>query len=148
MKLSVLGQTPYACRKRLQKQIAFCVAAVIVTLGLNLLFTALRTDTNHIRMLILNIAADFICGAFCVYYLTVRLIPKYRLYRLFSRKAEEFTGTVETISQAITRYMDIDCYEITAGGRRIFLPADTFSLEADRQYRFFLVSNTIVEVAL
>lgn len=148
MKLSVLGEAPNSYRKKLYQKTALCITAVLLTVGVHILLLALRTEQNHRLFLFLNIAADILCGIPLFYFVATKLTPKYRLYWLFSRKSVTFSGQVVSVSKTITRYMDMDCYEVTVDGRKLFLPADTIALEENRQYDFSLVSNTIVEVEL
>lgn len=146
MKQSVLGMSPHSYQKQIHRHIGICIAVLIFTLGLNILLTALRTDRNHTLMLIGNIAADILCGFFLLYHTELHIRPKLRIYRLFNRQKEQFTGTITHISQQPVRYMDIDCYTVTADGRKVFLPAGTLELKQET-YTLFLVSNVIVEVA-
>lgn len=144
MTRSVLGQSAHSYKKRLDRRIGLCIAVLVLTVGLNILFTALRTESSHTLMLILNIAADVFCGFLLLFIWDMHILPGLRLYRLFCRNRELLTGTVTKISQNTQRYMDIDCYTVTVDDRRVFLPAGTFSLQQEH-YTFSLVSNIIVE---
>lgn len=145
MKQSVLGQPVHIYRKKLHRRIGLCVSAAVFTLGLNILLTALRTDTNHAFMLTANIVADILCGFFLLYDTQLHIRPQIRLYRLFTRQREQLTGTVTHISPQVQRYMDLDCYAVTVDERKVFLPAGTLELKL-QTYTLFLVSNVIVEV--
>lgn len=144
MKQSVLGQSARSYKKKLHQHIGLCIAGLMLTVGLNILFTSLRTERNHTLMLILNIAADVVCGFLLLYAFQVHLFPALRLYKLFCRNREQLTGKVTGISQTTQRYMDMDCYTVTVNDRRVFLPAGTMSIQP-AEYTFFLVSNIIVE---
>lgn len=144
MKQSVLGQSVRSYKKKLTVHIGLCIAGLVLTVGLNILFTALRTDRNHTLMLVLNIAADVLCGFLLLYACQMHILPALRLYRLFCRNREQLTGRVTGISQTTQRYMDMDCYTVTVNNRRIFLPVGTLSVQPE-EYTFFLVSNIIVE---
>jgi len=85
MTLSVLGQSARSYKKRLQLRIGLCIAGLVLTIGLNILFTALRTDRNHDLMLFLNIVTDVLCGFLLLYFLQMHIFPELRLYRLFCR---------------------------------------------------------------
>lgn len=144
MKQSILGQSARSYQKRIHWRIGLCIAAFLLTVGLNVLFTALRTDSNHTLMLLVNIASDILCGIFLLYSWDMLILPKLRLYRLFCRNRELLSGTVTEISRNPQRYMDIDCYAVTVDSRRVFLPAGTIALQQER-CTLSLVSNIIVE---
>ena len=144
MTQSVLGRSAHSYKKRLDLHIGLCIAGLVLTIGLNILFTTLRTDSNHTLMLILNIAADVLCGFLLLYAWQMHILPGLRLYRLFCRNRELLSGTVTEISHDTQRYMDIDCHTVTVDGRRVFLPTDTLCL-LPAKYTFSLVSNIIVE---
>lgn len=146
MKYSILGQSPLSYQKRLKQHIGLCAAVLAITVGLNILFTALRSDSNHTLMLILNIAADVLCGFFLLHDTEMHILPMQRLYKLYCRDRQQLTGTVTHICDTPQRYMDIDCYAVTVDDRRVFLPAGTFSLRQE-SYTLSLVSNIIVEAA-
>ena len=141
---SVLGQSAHSYKKRLDRRIGLCIAVFVLTVGLNILFTALRTDSNHGLMLILNIAVDVLCGFFLLYEIEMHILPRVRLYRLFCRNRELLSGTVTEISQDTQRYMDIDCHTVTVDDRRVFLPAGTLKIQ-NAACTLSLVSNIIVE---
>ena len=144
MTQSILGQSARSYKKRLNLYIGFCIAGLALTMGLNILFTSLRTDSNHTWMLILNICADVLCGFLLLYAWQMHILPGLRLYRLFCRNREQVSGTVTSISQSTQRYMDLDCYTVTLDDRRVFLPVGTMCIEP-AEYTLFLVSNIIVE---
>lgn len=144
MKQTVLGLSAHSYKKRLDRRIGLCIAVFVLTVGLNLLFTALRTDSNHTLMLILNITADVLCGFLLLYTWDMHILPDLRLFRLFCRNRELLSGTVSEISQDTQRYMDIDCYTVTVDDRRVFLPAGTLKLQ-NSACTLSLVSNIIVE---
>lgn len=141
---TVLGHSARSYKKRLDQRIGLCISVFVLTVGLNILFTALRTDSNHTLMLILNIAADVLCGFFLLYAWDMHILPGLRLYRLFRRNRELLSGTVTEISQGTQRYMDIDCYTVTVNDRRVFLPAGTLKIQY-AACTLSLVSNIIVE---
>lgn len=145
MKRNILGQSPYTYKKQLNRRILGCTLLFLLTVALNIVFTALRTEQNHVWMLLLNILADILCGCFLVYYVNLYIIPRSRLYRLMCRDKIQLQGTVSCINTEYIRYMDVDCHSVTVGGRRLFLPADTIALKEGQSYTFHLVSNIIAE---
>lgn len=147
MKQNILGTTPQAYRKTLCRREAVCAAALILTLAMNLLFTLARTEENHAVMLWLNILTDVFCGLFVLAYTSFRILPQRRLYGLMCRQSEVLYGTVQQISEEITRYMDMDCLEIRVDSRRLFLPACSIELVEGEAYTFHIASNVILEVA-
>lgn len=148
MKQTVLGQTPHEAGRQLKRQAVFYACLALATAGSNFLLTMLRTPANHTALLMSNIALDIGCSFFLLYRISEVFLPRYRLYRLSCRSATRITATVTHISPGTIRYMQLNCYEITADGGKCFLPADTICLEPDRQYTLGLVSNIIVEADL
>lgn len=147
MKESILGQSVPVYKKRLFGRIYLSIAAAVITLCLNVLFTALRTDSNHTLMLFLNIAADALCGGFLLFEMDMHILPAMRLYRLMLRNKETLSGELTGISTKPRRYMNIDCYEVTVGNRKFFLPAGTMQLR-EGPCTLLLVSNIIVEAII
>lgn len=145
MKQTILGTTPALYQKRLRQRIALSIFITLLTVGLNILFTALRTDRNHAGMLLLNIGTDILAGLFLLPFITLRILPQSRLLRLMYKEKSQVTVLVESISSTTQRYMDMDCYCVSGTGRKCFLPAGTISLTENTEYTFFLVSNIIVE---
>lgn len=145
MKQTILGMDTGAYKKKLKHRILLCTAIAGLTLGLNILFTALRTDANHNWMLFLNIAVDILSGLFLLPFLTLHILPQRRLFRLWSKGKELFEMTVESISTKPCRYMDMDCIRISGSGRTCFLPAGKLTLTEGSHYTLSLVSNIVVE---
>lgn len=145
MKQTILGMAPALYEKILKRRIALSVAIGVITLGLNILFTALRTDSNHNLMLFLNIGSDILAGLFLLPFVTLRILPQRRLLRLMYKEKEQVEITVASISPAPQRYMDMDCYCVSGNGRKCFLPVGTICLTEQSVYTLSLVSNIIVE---
>lgn len=148
MKQTILGMPLHTCEARLRRRITGCCLLAVLTLGLNLLFTTLRTEENHSWMLLLNILADGLCGSFLVYYVNLHILPQRRFCKLLHRDTVMLEGTVSRIDPHCQRYMDMDCHCVTVDQRRLFLPANTIKLEENTRYTLFLTSNIIVEAEL
>lgn len=146
MKQTVLGMSPTAYQKILRRRTLLCLAVAGLALGLNILFTILRTDTNHTLMLILNILSDILAGCFLVTFISLRILPQRRLFRLFAKDKTVFEMTVESICDQPRRYMDMDCVTVNGSGRTCFLPVGTLILREQERYTLSLVSNIILEV--
>lgn len=147
MKQTILGMPPALYRQKLQQRRGLCIAVVVGTLALNILFTALRTDSNHNLMLFLNIAADISAGLFLLPFISLRILPQKRLLRLTQQASETLLITIDKISPLTQRYMDIDCYPVSGDKRTLFLPANTLVLTEQNTYTLSLVSNIIVEAS-
>lgn len=146
MKQQLFDYPPYIHRKKLAKKVALCIAAALFTLLLNILCAVFRTDSNHALMLTLNIVTDVICGGILVFYIGQYLLPEYRLYQLLLRFKSTVSGTVEAVSEQTVRYMDITCYQVTIGPRRLFVPAGKLAISPGQNYTLKTISNVIVEV--
>jgi len=147
MKQTILGMPPALYRQKLRQRSFLCIAVATGTLALNILFTALRTDSNHNLMLFLNIAADISAGLFLLPFISLRILPQRRLLRLTQQVSETLRITIAEISPLPQRYMDLDCYPVSGDGRTLFLPANTLELTEGSTYTLSLVSNIIVEAA-
>lgn len=145
MNENVIGCSPAECKKQINRQILLCVVLGVVTLGLNVLLTAVRTEGNHTVMLILNILADTLYCWFLLYYISSSLLRRHRLLQLMLRVKTPLEGAVEEIRPETTRYMYMECWEVMVAGRRYFLPTKSMSLQPGEVYRLSIVANVIVE---
>lgn len=145
MKQTILGKPAQAFRQTLRMRTAVCIALVVLTAAINLVCVLARTETNHTVMLWVNILMDILCGFFVLSFAGFRILPQRRLYALFRKEGVSADGTVSRISNSATRHMDMDCLEVTADSRRLFLPAGTITLSEGETYTFRIVSNVIVE---
>ncbi len=147
MKRSVYGMDIAAYEKMLKKRIGLSIGLAAFTLILNIVLLLLRNDSNHLWMLIGNIVTDGACGLFLVYYISMCILPQWKLLGLGKRQKEVFSGEITEIEAFTTRYGDFDCHCIHLGKRRTFLPSGTLRLEVGQQVELTLVSNIILEVA-
>ena len=145
MKQTILGKPAQAFRQTLRMRTVVCIALVVLTTAINLVCVLARTETNHTVMFWVNILTDILCGFFVLSFAGFRILPQRRLYALFRKKGVSVDGTVSRISNSTTRHMDMDCLEVTADSRRLFLPAGTITLSEGKTYTFRIVSNVIVE---
>lgn len=145
MKQTILGKPAQAFRQTLRMRTVVCIALVVLTTAINLVCVLARTETNHTVMFWVNILTDILCGFFVLSFAGFRILPQRRLYALFRKKGVSVDGTVSRISNSTTRHMDMDCLEVTADSRRLFLPAGTITLSEGETYTFRIVSNVIVE---
>lgn len=145
MKQTILGNPAKAFRQALRMRTAVSISLVVLTAAINLLCVLARTETNHTVMLWVNILTDILCGFFVLSFAGFRILPQRRLYALFRKAGISVGGTVSRISNSTTRHMDMDCLEVAADSRRLFLPAGTITLSEGETYTFRIVSNVIVE---
>lgn len=145
MKQTVLNQPAQTLSKKLTLCAVLCIFAAAATLGCNLLLALTFTENTRTAYLLVNILSDAIVGslillAFCAY------IQPNRKFLLLARQAgNSYTAVVENISEAPLRYLGVDCLEVLAEGRRLFLPCNTILLETGVRYRFHTASNVIME---
>ena len=145
MKQTILGKPAQAFRQTLRMRTAVCITLAVLTAAINLVCVLARTETNHAVMLWVNILTDILCGCFVLSFACFRILPQRRLYALFRKGGVSVGGTVSRVSRSTTRHMDMDCLEVTADSRRLFLPAGTITLSEGETYTFRIVSNVIVE---
>ena len=147
MKQTILGMSSALYQKKLRMRTFLCFTVAVFVLALNILLAALRTDSNHTGMLVLNIAADILAGLFLLPFISLRILPQKRLLQLTEQVPEKLLITISEISPLPQRYMDMDCYPVSGDGRNLFLPANTLELTEGSTYTLSLVSNIIVEAA-
>lgn len=147
MKQTILGMPPALYRQKLRQRSFLCIAVATGTLALNILFTALRTDSNHNLMLFLNIVADILAGLFLLPFISLRILPQKRLLQLTQQVSETLRITIAEISPLPQRYMDMDCYPVSGDRRTLFLPVNTLVLTEQNTYTLSVVSNIIVEAS-
>lgn len=147
MNTNILGTTPQRYHHMLVRRTILCVAIGGLTLGINLVLTLCRTDSNHTLLLLLNIAVDLLCSFFLIYEIIEGILPRHRLYRLYLSPSEEHCGTLVQIDSSHQRYRGIDCYPVCFDSFRCFLPVGTLTLPVGAPIRVKTVFNIIVEVA-
>ena len=146
MKQTVFGTDRAACQKNLRSNILLCISVLCAIVIVHILCTYLRTEQNHRWMLIANIAADVIGGSFLIARISMCIVPQKKLLRLYGLANQEATGQVLEIGNDLIHYIGLDCYEVSLGNRRLFLPAGTMVLTVGEHYRFRVKGNLIVEV--
>lgn len=144
---NILQKSTKAFARELKNESILCISILIATILVNTVVVVLRTDENHYIMLIINIVTDIFSGVFVFAKVTVSILPKYRKYKLFSKKAQTLVGKIVSVSGETLRYMHFDCHEVRVDNRVLFLPADTIELKVGCKYKMSIVSNIIIEVA-
>lgn len=145
MKQTLLNRQPEAFRRKLRLLEALCVCLAAATAGLNLLLALTYTETTRTAFLLVNILTDALCGAAVVTVCGLLIRPGKKLLSLAAQDGSAFSGTVESVSGGTLRYLDMDCFTVSADGRKLFLPENTICLEQGAFYRFTTVSNVITE---
>lgn len=145
---NILGKNKEDYRIELEKKRIIAIITAIAMLILNIVFTALRTDSNHTVMLICNILTDIAGGWFLVCFFSEVYIPRARKLRLYSKFNEEKRGKVEEISDKTERFMTFDCKRVKINGHSYFLICDTIlNIKVGETLTFRVADNIIVEVA-
>lgn len=145
MKQSILGRSAEAYRRLLLRRTALCVAVVCLTAAVNFLLAAAFSEKTYTLFLLGNIISDIFCGFFLIAYLSFRVLPLRRRYRLFLTTGVCADGTVQAIGEQSVRRKKLDCLPVTLDDRVIFLPVDTVQLAQGASYRFRLVGGIITE---
>ena len=134
-------------KKPYNQAVLWCVIPAALTVVINILCLALRTDENHIWMLLANLISDWLCGAFLVYYISCYVQPRRELYRLSHRRREEIQGTIDRIEVQPIRYERINCLTVYVGNRQLFAPEGMTLPQTGENATFFVAGNVILEVA-
>lgn len=145
MKQTVLKQPAQALSKKLSLCAALCVFAAAATLGCNILLALTFTENTRTAYLLANILSDAIVGSLLLLVFCAYFQPNRKLLLLARQTGNSYTAAVESVSPTPLRYLGVDCLEVLAEGRRLFLPCDTIRLETGVRYRFHLASNVIME---
>lgn len=145
MKQSILGQSAEAYRRLLRRRTTLCVAVVCLTAVVNLLLAAAFSERTYTAFLLVNIISDIFCGFFLIAYLSFRVLPQRRRYRLFLTTGVCVDGTVRAVQEQTVRRKKLDCLPVTLDDRVIFLPVGTVRLVQGASYRFRLVGGIITE---
>lgn len=144
MKQTVLSDTPENTKRKLTRLTFLCTLLAFLTLGTNILLALRFTEKTRLPFLLTDIASDIavFCGIIC---LLDRHKPQRILLRLTEQKGAVLDCRVEQISDTTLRYLDLDCYEVKADSRTLFLPCGTLKLQAGKTYRLRTASNVITE---
>lgn len=130
----------------IKKRTVLCIAVGISALVLNLVFTLMRTDSNHTIMLILNIAADIIAGFFITYFASFYILPQKRRLKFSRKAAETICGNISKISEKTIRVLGFDCYTVEIDGRKVFLPdCSVVTLKTGEDVTLGIVMNIVTE---
>lgn len=141
-----LGLQPKEYQSDIRRRIAHCIIIGAITILLHLATVLLYTEYNHTIFLILNILADIGCCTFILIYSEFVICPLKKLYLLSTMKKEYVHGNVSEIISKTIRYMGLDCYEVTIGDSKYFLPANTITLKAHEIVSGYAASHVLMEV--
>lgn len=145
MKQTILNEPPAKAQRKLRCGIVLCCAAAVLTLGLNIFLALCFTAETYLPFLLLNIAADVLCGFGIVFFADTCLHPRRICLRLSRQNGTAISCRVEAVSETTVRYLDMDCHAVTTDSRKLFLPCGTLRLEAGRCYALRTVTNVITE---
>ena len=122
------------------------IGALLLTSALNIFLCYLRTDQNHYWLLAVNALLDILCGWGIIYHMTEKHLVLKRMIRLQKGNRTTITAEIAGISEKTQRIPGLNCFVVTANGRRLFLPEQgNISLETGKTYTLDFVENVIVE---
>lgn len=146
MKQTLIGESPEAFRGRIRHRMILCGVLAGMTLAVLVACCLMRTDENHVAMLLCNIVLSAACGCFVLYRWETDICPLIRIGKLMARGGSTFAAKVEAVSESTHRIPGLDCYQIRAEERVLFLPVNgAIKLTAGKSYRFKVADNVIVE---
>lgn len=145
MTQDLLGMSPTAYQQMLFRRVLMCVCSILLTLCLNLFLLSFFDKWSRQLLFFLNVITDIFCGCALIAYVELRILPQQKLLRLTKHRFSTYYGTVQSVSSISSRYMDFDCLEVHADGRRLYVPVGTISLTSGNTYWFHLVSHIITE---
>lgn len=134
-------------KKKLRKQIIFCVVLCIIMVMINVLLTVFRIEKYLSWFLFFNIFVDLLVLFFLLFYLDSRLLPTYWMARLVQKNFYVVNAIVYEIASKTIRYKKIDCYEIKTDQGHYFFPACMKNtLLLGEMMQFSVVEQIITEV--
>lgn len=133
-------------KKAYIRAVAWCIVPTVLTLAMNIVCLAVRTDQNHSWMLIVNVLTDWLCGLFLVYYISCYVSPKKELYRLSRRRRETIRGVIDKIELQPIRYERITCIAVYIGQRQLFVPEGIPLPKEGENAVFSVAGNVVLEV--
>lgn len=139
-------------KKKLTTKKIIAVFAVAITLLVNILLVALRTESTHTAFLIVNILTDAICGCFLIAFIYFKILPDGKLYSLatfFQTAKQSLCGVVTKISQETITVSKLDCRTVTLvceKGKRVVYEASigNIKLEQGKKYEICAADNIVV----
>lgn len=123
-----------------------CMIPTALTVAVNIVCLILRTDENHLLMLLINLLSDWICGLFLVYYVSCCVQPRKEMYRLSRRQREKIQGVIDKIETQPIRYERIHCVTVHVGQRYLFAPEEMPLPKEGETVTFYVAGNVILEV--
>ena len=95
----------------------------------------------------MNILLDVLCGWGVIYRIETSVLIKKRLLTLASRPLQKYDAVTQEVEGPWHRIPGLDCREVIAGGRILYLPLDgKIQLCKGVSYNFRIAGNVIVEV--
>jgi hypothetical protein len=150
MTQTILGMDKNVYTKKIKNRKIICHAVLLAMVLLNILFTLLRSDSNHGLMLFLNIFVDSLCGWFVIYFSSFWIFPQKRLLKIFNSGKSKFRGEIVEISEEMETIQSIICNRVVVGAteqRVVFLPANgAIVLNKGEIWVFSVASGLIAEV--
>lgn len=147
MKQTLLGKPKEIFKRELKKEVFCCCVACVLVVCVNVLLCFLRTDANHELLLACNILVDVLCGWGIIYRIETSVLIKKRLLTLASRPLQSFQAVTQEIEGPWHRIPGLDCREVIAGDRILYLPQDgKIQLCKGVNYTFRIAGNVVVEV--
>lgn len=134
-------------KKAYVRAVLWCIIPVMLTAAINIACLLLRTDENHLWMLLVNLISDWVCGLFLVYFVSCYAQPRKELYRLSRRRREEIQGTIDRIEVQPIRYERMNCVTVYVGQRQLFAPEEIPLPQEGETAVFCVAGNVILEVA-
>lgn len=145
---TILGQSTIIYDRQTKKMEITALAIAVIVICLNVCLTILCNDSNHNVLLWVNILLDIICAWGLMFYNAICIAPRKKLRKLLQLPVRELTGTVKSIQEQTTRYMDFDCYAVQIGEEVLYLiPESAFHIQVNDQVKLQTSAGIIVGVA-
>ena len=148
--MTVLGCDKQVYKKRLFIYFLLIAVVSVAVIALNILLAVFRTDATHIAFLIINIISDIVAVWYLLAAVTVGIIPKKKLLKLYERgekSGKENKLNIIEISNKTIVVQGFKCCTVTVDGEgveaEIYLIKGAIQLEKGQVYKLGLVEGII-----
>lgn len=145
---TILGQSTISYNRQTKMMEIKALTVAVIVICLNIILTILRNDSNHNILLLVNILLDIICVWGLMLYNAICILPRKKLQKLLQLPVRELAGTVKSIQDQTTRYMDFDCYAVQIDDEVVyFISESAFHIHVNDHVKLQISAGIIVGVA-
>lgn len=154
MKSTILGVPVEQYKKKINTDIVLITVLGIITVAVNILLTVFVSENTLIAFLFVNILLDIIVFCFIYFWISVRILPYKKLYKIAIRSSigESLKGEVVSVTEQTETVNGLECYELTLnakGIRKIFIAKEgAIYKDLSGIVELKMVDNIVVEAEI